>query len=260
MPSKASDRSRMAMTSLETVGRQSDGACVARVERASYAEVRELDSFVALRREREEVRKVDTETGETGERGVAPLRETEKCGDKSIVVGANGTRLGSSVAKLFGEVHDGPTAVADDARGLLEARDEGGDERGKVGVEFDGLDENVCNATESPGGGVADLCRRVGHHLDEDWQCLRDEGSQDLLLRTVKDGAERHDGGFAVPPIGALDVPLDEWDDGRDDAIADTLCEESEARSGRHRDVPLVVGRVLVLLRQKQEKDGQDLG
>ena len=36
------------MTSLETTGRQSFGACVASVDRASYADVRELDSFVAL--------------------------------------------------------------------------------------------------------------------------------------------------------------------------------------------------------------------
>lgn len=101
---------------------------------------------------------------------------------------------------------------------------------------------------------------RVLHHVDERRHGLKNERVEGLVVWSIEDRAKDHDGGITFPPVGVLDVGLDERNDERDDGITDDGSQETDTRSGRHADVPFIVFRILVLLCQQGQDDRQDLG
>lgn len=89
IPRSASERSSVAMTSLDTMGRQSEAEWVARAESASYADVRAFASLVGLCRHN-----TDQPTAlESYERDV-PFGQPEQSRHERIVVTAERRRIG----------------------------------------------------------------------------------------------------------------------------------------------------------------------
>lgn len=101
---------------------------------------------------------------------------------------------------------------------------------------------------------------RVLHHVDERRHGLQDQRVKCLVLWSIEDRTKDHDGGVTFPPVGILDVCLDEGDDERDDGVTDDGGKEADACSGGHGDVPFVVFCVFILFRQEREDDGKDFG
>jgi hypothetical protein len=124
-----------------------------------------------------------------------------------------------------------------------------------VYLGLDGSNENIADATQSPGGGVFDMRVGVPHHIDEDGQRLSDEWRQESGVRAVEYRTKGHYSSFAGMPVRGLDVTLNKWDYEADDRIADGLCEKREAGTCRHRDIPLVFVGIFLLACEQAEND-----
>lgn len=87
-------------------------------------------------------------------------------------------------------------------------------------------------------------CGEVSH--------LDDEGFELAELGPLQDGAEGHDGGVAVAPVGVLDVLLDEGQHVRHHVVLATRGQQHQAHARRLARVPVVIVVVLVLRRKRE--------
>ena len=83
---------------------------------------------------------------------------------------------------------------------------------------------------------------------------LDDEGLELVEFGALQDGAEGHDGGVAVAPVGVLDVLLDEGQHVGHHVILATGGQQHQAHARRLARVPVVIVVILVLTDKRRSK------
>lgn len=76
---------------------------------------------------------------------------------------------------------------------------------------------------------------------------LDDNGLEVVELWPLEDGAERHDAGVPVAPVGVFDVLFDERQDVRNHVILAAGGQQHQAHAGGFTGVPVVIIVVLIL-------------
>ena len=168
-------------------------------------------------------------------------------------------RILVSVVHLIRQGHKSPACVANDTRVLSQSGHESSNEGLQMHFGLDRCNEDIADTAQSPGSSVFNMGIVIPHHVDEDGQRLRDERRQQHGVRAVEYRAEGHYSGFAGVPIRRLDITLNELDNDVNDRITDGLCEEREAGSRCHRDIPLVFVGIFLLAREEAENDWNNL-
>lgn len=85
------------------------------------------------------------------------------------------------------------------------------------------------------------------HHRRCWYSDLYDERFEQVQFGSLQDGAEGHDGGVAVTPVGMFDVLLDEGQDVRDHVVFTAGGQQHQTHPRRLAGIPVIIIVVLVL-------------
>lgn len=94
-------------------------------------------------------------------------------------------------------------------------------------ILLDHRDQQLADASQRPCSGILDVRNVVSHHADKGRESLLGKRCEDARLRTLKDGAKCHDGGFATVPVVGCDVSFDEGKYGWNDGVLDGTSEQT---------------------------------
>ncbi len=168
--------------------------------------------------------------------------------------------VAGDVVRRLGERVERPAGVHRHARLRLERLNEHVQHRFEhLGLEHH-LAHLLADLAEYPSGGVPHYHRLVAHQADDGGQRLLDDRDQHRRGGALEDGAEGHHGGFAQVPVLLADVLGDEGHGVGDDVVLRAGGHQNEAHRGGLAGVPLVLVGVLVLVRQRLQQQGDQVG